>query len=973
MKGSSCVRRIAVALMVIALACLLPCERASAQSGAGILRGTITDPSGAAVAGAKVTATSSTGQPSSATSNVQGEYEIRGLAPGTYDVKVSAAGFQDFENPHVKIVAGAAQALDVPLAIPVEKQQVSVSDTAPTLEVSPEKNAGAIALKGADLNALSDDPDQLQQDLQALAGPASGPNGGEMYVNGFTAGQLPPKSSIREIRINQNPFSSEYDQVGFGRIEILTKPGTDSLHGSGFLWGNNQSLNTWSPFVPPTITTAGGQTINGRPGYYMLLYEGDISGSLNKRTSFSADVSRRYINQLETGAVLDSSTLAVTPGALAVSNPRPRITVSGSVQYEVTPNNTFTALYQYWGNNEKNDGISTYSLPSQGYNAILNEHQVQLTDTQIFHDTIVNETRFQYLRDYVADKPQSTGFAFSAPNYVSGGGSPAGATTDVQNHYEFQNYTTIVKGKHTVKFGARLRDASEWNSSLAMSNGVFTFASGATWVDAETALQQGDAVPVADYPIAFALGVGSPVATANIFDAGLYVQDDWQLRPNLTLSGGMRFETQSGIPDHADYAPRAAIAWGVGKTKAGAPRTVLRGGWGIFYNRFPLGNLLNANRFNGVSQVSYTVENPDFFPNVPTAAELAGEPGSSASLPTLDTISRSLHTPYTMQSAATVEQQLFSGTTLTVNYINARGVHQPYTTNINTPLPGTFDAANPQAAAYPFGYNAGYIDEYQSGGIFKQNQMIVNLNSKAGKYLSLYSYYVFNYASGTTTGLLSDYYDPSLDYGRASFDIRNRAFSGGEVNLKYGFEVDIFLVYASGQPFNITSGTNLYGTSSTAQNSRPSFTNLPADPPTPSDPNHVETVFASPWGNLFNGLPGPGEKVIPFDLGTGSRQFYTNMGIGKTFNFGPKPETPTASDSNSASTASPAKPVGRYSLDISAYARNAFNQVSYGARVSALDPPSAATNFVSDFLQPVGLAVPIPANRQVFLYARFSF
>ena len=100
-----------------------------------------------------------------------------------------------------------------------------------TISTAPDANASAVIIKGEDLNALSDDPDELQNELTALAGPAAGPNGGQIYIDGFTGGQLPPKSSIREIRVNQNPFSAEYDRLGYGRIEIFTKPGTDQLHG----------------------------------------------------------------------------------------------------------------------------------------------------------------------------------------------------------------------------------------------------------------------------------------------------------------------------------------------------------------------------------------------------------------------------------------------------------------------------------------------------------------------------------------------------------------------------------------------------------------------------------------------------------------------------------------------------------------------------------------------------------------------
>ena len=124
------------------------------------------------------------------------------------------------------------------------------------------------------MEALSDDPDELQSELVALAGPSAGPNGGQIYIDGFTGGQLPPKSSIREIRINQNPFSAQYDTLGYGRIEILTKPGTDKLHGQFFASGNDSNFNTRNPLA--------GQI----PGYHSEMFNGNRGGALNKKTSF---------------------------------------------------------------------------------------------------------------------------------------------------------------------------------------------------------------------------------------------------------------------------------------------------------------------------------------------------------------------------------------------------------------------------------------------------------------------------------------------------------------------------------------------------------------------------------------------------------------------------------------------------------------------------------------------------------------
>ncbi len=155
-------------------------------------------------------------------------------------------------------------------------------------------NANAIVLKGKDLDALSDDPDELSNELSALAGPSAGPNGGQIYIDGFSGGQLPPKSAIREIRINQNPFSAEFDRLGYGRIEILTKPGTDKLHGQFFLQGNDKPFNTGNPFT---------STI---PAYYSYQFNGTVSGAISKTASFFVSAEQRNTENVNAWAIPDA-------------------------------------------------------------------------------------------------------------------------------------------------------------------------------------------------------------------------------------------------------------------------------------------------------------------------------------------------------------------------------------------------------------------------------------------------------------------------------------------------------------------------------------------------------------------------------------------------------------------------------------------------------------------------------------------
>src|SRR5579871_4150748 len=632
-----------------------------AQNATGSLRGQIADPSGASISGADVIMTPATGAPIVVQSNAQGAYEFKTLTPGKYTLTVSATGVTLYENDNV-VIADQPLRLNVALAIAVAEEKVQVSDTAPTVDVNPTNNAGAIVISGKELEALPDDPDELQSDLEALAGPSAGPNGGQMYIDGFTEGQLPPKSSIREIRINQNPFSSEYDQLGYGRIEIFTKPGTDKYHGQFFVLGNDSAFNSQNPFA-----TKPGQS---EPPYYTVQYNGNVGGPLGKKASFFFNIERRNINELtaintpvlDPTNPLDENTLIE-----AFPNPRQRTNLSPRFDWAVNKNNTLTARYQYWRDTETNNGVGGFALPNQGYYSKETEHTVQISDTQVIGSKIVNETRFQYVRDDDLESPVDTNPAVTVIGAFSDGGNSSGAYDDQQNRYELQNYTSLIHGNHIIKFGGRLRATQDTNFSASGFNGTFRFSSltGTTDITPQclgqdppcpVSLSYAELNPSSGYATQLTYTIGSPTASVNYYDGGLYVQDDWRIRPNITLSSGLRFETQNAIHDHGDWAPRLGFAWGVGGRSA-PPKVVIRGGYGIFYNRFQTAQILQAERLNGVVQQQFIIDNPNCFPgvNVPLTSfsNCGTQRGSN-----IYEISPRLHAPYTLQGAVSVERQL---------------------------------------------------------------------------------------------------------------------------------------------------------------------------------------------------------------------------------------------------------------------------------------------------------------------------
>src|SRR5712664_3201698 len=412
--GAQKIVRIAFMLSAGVVALLLASPGVLAQTANGALRGQVTDPSGSTIANATVIVTTSTGGAITAATNRDGIYEFKNLALGKYDVKVISEGFAAFETSNVEILSGQTRKLDVPLTIEVREEKVTVTDqAAAALDTNPANNAGAIVLQGKDLEALSDDPDELQSDLQALAGPSAGPNGGQIYIDGFTGGQLPPKASIREIRINQNPFSAEYDKLGYGRIEVFTKPGTDKYHGQLFASGNDSAFNSSNPF--------GG----AKPGYYSTQYSGNLGGPLGKTASFFVNVERRNINDITAvnAQTLDPSALLPVSTIESISNPRRRTNISPRLDYALNKNNTLSARYQYYRDSDANNGVGQFTLPSQGYNSDSSEHTFQVSDTQVIGSKIINETRFQFLREINSQTAQNTTPAVNVLGAFDAGGN----------------------------------------------------------------------------------------------------------------------------------------------------------------------------------------------------------------------------------------------------------------------------------------------------------------------------------------------------------------------------------------------------------------------------------------------------------------------------------------------------------------------------------------------------------------------
>lgn len=318
------------------------------------LNGRVTDPSGASVPGALVQLLGPGGQKRAST-NELGDYSFATLSSGKYTVRFIAKGFSVREQRGVEIRGPVT--LDAMLKIEAQSQVLNVEEEANSVSTDAAANGTAVVLREKELAALSDDPDELSQQLQALAGPSAGPNGGQIFIDGFSGRSLPSKSSIREVRINSNPYAAEFDRPGFGRIEILTKPGSDTMRGQLFHQFNNQYLNSRSPLLAQSTRTP----------YSNQFFGANISGPIKKqKASYGLDFERRQIdeNAFVLATIVDSN---LNPQAIneGIVTPQRRTNFSARLDYSINPSNTLAARYQLTRVALENEGIGGFNLTSR--------------------------------------------------------------------------------------------------------------------------------------------------------------------------------------------------------------------------------------------------------------------------------------------------------------------------------------------------------------------------------------------------------------------------------------------------------------------------------------------------------------------------------------------------------------------------------------------------------------------------------
>jgi Carboxypeptidase regulatory-like domain len=921
----------------------------AAAQGRATLRGSVNDEVGAVIVGATVTLTDGSGAQKTATTGADGTFTFTGLTPGKYLLRGEAGGFAQSDDIEVDVTTARRDPTVITLKVAAIESEVKV-ESAPPISTDPTSNANQQVLSGKDIEALPDDPDELAAALQALAGPQIGPGGGQIFIDGFSGANLPPRESIREIRINQNPFAAENDQPS-GRIDILTKPGTDKFRGS--LNGNftDESLNSRNPLAVSS---------SKRPPYQVRQYGGSFSGPLIKnKASFFIDANRNETddNELIAATVLGPGN-TIQPFGIGFLRPVRSFNISPRIEYAINPRNTFIARYSFNRNHSENNGVGGFSLPVRGYDFQSTNQNIQLTETAVINATTINETRFQFARNKTESFGNNTvptldvSAAFGACAVESANCSSVGHAINERNSWELNNFTQIQHGTHNIKFGGRLRGVHIDDTAPGNFGGAWSFVGGRGPVlDAafnpvpgttgsaklltsieryqrtKAIASQGALTPSqqaycgATATLAqcirtlgggssqFRINTGDPNATVSQVDVGFYGQDDWRIRPNLTFSYGLRYERQTNINSRFNLAPRIAFAWspGAGANSTKPPKTVIRGGAGLFYNRFGETQTLQANRFNGSKELQYAVPelifrdcdppgsntnciqrpptlaeqnaNQQFtllnlYPAVPPSAQLQNIPATQQ---TIWRVADNLQSPHFYLTGLQMERQLPKNFTMVVGAYSLRITHAIRARDINAPLPGTITTANPNGTRP--NPALGDIYQYESSGKFRQNQMLFQLNSRLNPRISLSAGYFLSKTTNDTDGqgginlLPMNSYDLSGEFGRATFDVRHRFTLFGTYSSPWWkLTFNPFIVINSGQPFNITTGQDL--NLDRAYNERPTFAQL----------NAFCTANASRCTSFD--YSNTTDAFVPRNYGQGPGFWRVDMTVSRTFTWG---------------------------------------------------------------------------------------
>ena len=763
--------RVLFRVVAAALVLVLPqAAAAQARRQTATLQVVVKDPSGAVIPGAAVQIKGVEPDTEAIVrgdvlSDGQGVASTSELPPGRYSIEVSFPGFETAVVAEYRVRPGNNRR-DVPLAIKKLDESVAVGRDPATSASDPNSDRFSNVLTKEQIDALPDDPDEMEKVLKEMAGP-----GGTIRVDGFRGGRLPPKSQIRSIRFASGMFAAENHGGGMTFVDIHTQAGVGPIRGGVDFLFRDDALNARNAFQQ---VKGPEQTQQG-----MLNLAGTL---LRDRTSFALSVGGASMYD---SANIFAATVDGTRSA-PIKRPTDRINFNGRLDHNLTKSHTLRAMFQQNGNDQRNLGVGAYDLPGRAYERTGTDSTLRLAESGSWGRTSFGEMRLQ-----VRWSETMSSSALEAPTvqvldaFTSGGAQQAGGRRSTE--LEWATNIDVARGRHAMKFGALVEGGVYDSDSRTNYLGTFTFAS----------LSDYDA----GLPSKFSRRSGDPLVEYSHWQAGLFFQDDWRARKNLTLSAGLRQEFQTHLGDAVNLAPRAGLTWSPFKTG----KTTVRLGGGIFYDWLEADVYEQVLRVDGVRQQDRIVMDPGY-PN-----PFSG--GSSEVLPASKyLLAESLVMPTRNMVNLGIMQQISPTVGVNVNVTHIRGSNRLRGRNVNAPI----DGLRPDPAF-------GNVTQVESTARMENNQVSVGLNMNfPARRMFIFANYALidqqNDADGPYS-LPANSYDLAAEWGPAAGMPRHIASAIVNLPLPAGFRLGVTTTARSGTRYNVTTGRDDNG--DTVFNDRP--------------------------------------------------------------------------------------------------------------------------------------------------------
>jgi hypothetical protein len=889
------------------------------------IKGEIKDQQGAVIVDAKITIEDRLNNSKETKTDKQGRFEFRNLTSGIYTVRINAEGFGAKEE-NVEINSSSPHAEIAATLFPQIKATVIVSDDPNTVTLDPEHSGSTMILKEKHIAALPDDPDELFNRLQLMATTSGGmPGGATVTVDGFLVhGRLPSKGSIREIRINADLYSAEYDKAPYkgGRIEIFTKPGAETFHGSGFFNFNDSALNARNAYA---VTKPISSTRR-----YGVEFGGPI---VPKKSGYFVNFERREIDEASTinAITLDSEfhQISISQNVLAPM----RLTI-GSVRFDdqINPANTFSTRYDFNENRLENQGIGGFNLADRGFNINTVEHTFRFIETRVVSPASVNEARLGITFLHVAERAASNAPAILVPGAFSSGGATAQSQLTNNILLEIGDNFSHVFGKHKLKVGFQVFGRLSSDDRTDNFNGTYIFDGGlAPQLDSNDQVVPGTSISISGLeqyrrtllllpggvPTRFSITTGNPSAHVNQWLFSAFAQDEWKLRQNLSVSMGLRYEGQTNPADKLSLAPRFGVAYAADKKQ----HWILRGRIGMFYTRIPDSIDFDVQRMDGQRQQQILINNPAF------PDPFVGGVVTTA-IPTIRQLQNGVSPEASLQMQVAVDHQLPHGWTINFNESYSKGWSALRSVNINAPfVNGTVD---PLTSPRPLGVLENIL-QYQSTGRTSGTVTYIGVKQAENRRFNVFAGYLFFHlrSNADSPGLLpQSSFSQAGEFVRPFWQATHRAYAAGTIYLPWKLRASPYLSLASGTPFNITTGIDNNGDGSFTD--RPSVVSA-------GTPGAIQTMFGALSASVING-------TLPRNFGTNPMTVTLDLDLARDFALGKS----TSKDA-------------RYKLTLNVRSSNLLNHVNVTGLNGVLTSP---------FFDRANSAGPA---RKIEFGARFSF